>query len=413
MSLIIKKIETDKIANNKTVVKAYVLDEEKYIDERYGFRKHNYVRNEEGLDVLEWTIESDKQHNINPITAESVVAICLPKAIYLNQNIVSEIPVDPVFLANIKFIIKRLVTIPPDLHPLWEYHVKEAKSKFHEITVTAPEAPFVPYYAKDRVGFFFSGGFDAAHTALSIKELTDAIHIVGNPANFPMTDINVELLRKIRPDVQLHKVTAPLYDFTEWFYLSHGCFLGSVGLLFDNMLTSVFVNGTEALPNTDSGSGSPIDHMFSNSKMRFFSYGHGWKVDKYKFIKNNLHKNTVLSLGQCCPVPQHYNPKRNKASNNCSKCAECILNMLDIYSLDMEFDAPTFDWRFLNSWLHDKVKTEPKHHPHFYQVLPMKAAMIRKKNVAIADRLILIYNRFVEKLLLDHPDLSEKGLKTI
>lgn len=410
MSIIIKDISEKRI-DNKIIIDIKVLDEEKRADD-WILKRHNYIRQDDGHDILTCTIESAHLSNIKIDAVESAILFCLPKALIFSQDLVCEYPSDPLFNSNLKFLMKRLVTIPKKLHPLWKYHVLQAKKNLHEINLSLKDGEFEDFKCKDRVGWFFSGGIDAIHTGISVKELTDAIHCVGNPANFPLTETNLFLLKKIRPDVALHKVYTPLYDFTEWFYNSHGCFLGGVGSLFSNLLTSIFINGTEGLEDTDSGSGCPIDHLFSNSKMRFFSYGHSWKVKKYEFIKNNLHKDVILTNGQCCPVPKN-NLKKNSLAKNCSFCAECILNMLDLYSLDLEFSSTMFDWKFFDKWLYDKVKTEPKHHPHFYQVLPMKAQKIKHKNKKMANRLIYLYNKFVEKLLEDHPDLADEGLVTL
>jgi hypothetical protein len=316
-----------------------------------------------------FTVVSEWAQEINPFRPEFAIMAVFDKACLHGHSIKTDYAIDPVFISNLEFFQDRISAPPEQKSFVWEKYDKDWKARLHRVKIISNKDRVLGSSPKTRVGIFYSGGIDSLYSLTSMAEITDAIHVQNTYINKPNSEVALTLLKKIRPNIRVHRVYTPLEerDPQVWSCLTHGTYMYAVGLIFSNYLTSVVFSGTDRIPGAECGTGHDVDYLMSSSRMRFVSCGHMFKYLKTKYMSTLPEANEILSGAHTCPVA--FRDKLNTKRNNCSQCTKCIIDMsfLDAFGL-REAGEIMFDYTDFVA----KAKNLPKNQnePFFYGLLP-------------------------------------------
>jgi len=347
---------------------------------------------------LIFTINSPDLDLILPVDVSPGIIFSLSNAIQTNQDINSKEPVDTVLFDGINHWQDRMLSMPKKDNVYWRKHLQIKKS-FNKIDINVPRKPLYGATMKHRIGLFYSGGADSLYSLLTLKEVSDVVHIQALFMNQAVSERNLKLLRILKPNVVLHRVTVNYGTYLKshgrgssymsdiWTWLDHGIVLASIGSLFSNLLTSIAISGTDRFAGSDCGSGRDIDYLFSSSMLRFMTFGLRSKVVKYKFLAAHPKAKHILTHMQSCP-----HPKPNTV--NCSKCIECILNMLMLDCIGIR--PPAYDFSNFEHKVEKYFATKLKNiHPIVPSALYVVVSEYTKRNnrkmVKICNEMISNY----------------------
>jgi len=317
-----------------------------------------------GYGVLEYNIESENAlellDKIQPITPEFAVMACMPTAMLYGYDIVSRIPIDPVFLSNIRLYVKRMKAYSPETPPLgWELYkygvIDPWKDSLYDVKIQAEENPMLGSVQKTRVGMMGSGGVDSLYTLMGVHEIDDVV-IIKN-MNYPNVVNSINVFKTLRPELRIHVVEVPEFNYNqsdtwEWLTFCHAPFLASAALLFSKYFTSMLISGTDRGKGVEIGSGWDVDYLWSSSHMRFLSYGNVSRFRKIEYLGNHEKADLILKNIHLCS-----DSKQREDKINCSNCWKCLFSMLIIDSLGFRDKATAFDFTdFVENFKNNFIK---------------------------------------------------------
>ena len=300
--------------------------------------------------VLRYNIESEYASELldklQPITPEFAVMACMPLAMLGGCDIISKVPVDPVFLSNMKLYVRRMKAYSPHTPPPgWEFYKHEIidpwKDLLHDVKIQAEEEQMMGATHKTRVGMMGSGGVDSVYTLMGVHEIDDVV-IIKN-MNYPNIVNSLKVFKELRPELRVHVVETNFsYDQSatwEWLTFYHAPFLASVALLFSRYFTSMLISGTDRGPGVEIGSGWDVDYLWSSSLMRFLSYGNVSRFRKIEYLVNHEDAESIFKYIHLC---SDFNQRGENI--NCSKCWKCLFTMLMIDACGFKEKASAFDF---------------------------------------------------------------------
>lgn len=324
------------------------------------------------------TTHPDMLHKLLPVSPEFAVMSVFHEALYNNATIETDMPIDEVFINNIKLFAKRYASMPQETEKVWNYYMVANKQKLNkDVNIVCPLKPIPGASTKLRVGVFFSGGVDSLYTFMGNADITDAIHIENAYINKPNTTAVHSFLHELKPNMPLYIVETPLVetDAARWTQVTHGTYTYAAGLLFGKLLNSIYISGTDRTPGSDCVTGYDTDYLASSSDLRFISFGHCAKWKKVQFLSSLPKQTSEIVFNNMSTCPTAFRKQIGK--RNCSKCLKCLLDMgyYDAFGL-ASYANKMFDYKNFE----DKIKKITLHleEPFFYALLPDLISQYKK-----------------------------------
>jgi hypothetical protein len=275
-------------------------------------------------------------------SGESWALLMLPLASRTGEPIELDLPVDPLFLENVR-----------GLTATWSHWYADLR----QVSILAPTQPAPPSHGK--AAQFFSGGLDSWFTLLRHSESTQRFPQVGHVddvitiqgfGNIPIDqqEENRKLAQSVRETAEHYgKRSLPIATnmrvpmdhawkmaWLRWGPQTHGVALAAAALFLSRRYSAVKIASThrfwESFPY---GSHPMTDTLYSTSRTTF-SHDHALygRPDKIERIAESDY--AVGRLRVC---------NATKAARNCSQCIKCHRMLLCFDSLGLLDKAKSFD----------------------------------------------------------------------
>ena len=287
-----------------------------------------------------WFDYPDAYDHFVDISGDPWLVALLPCAFLDGEDLVLEVPVDPVLLHNTHGILK--------IWGSW-FDDNPANIKIH----SPVSQPSNRHQQQDTL-IFFSGGVDSYFSLLRSIELTKlslvstTIHLATvwgfdiplfNNEGFEIArTIAISASTRYKAnyiEVRTNLREIPAFAFKSKWYaeLTHGAALASVGLLFQTRMRNIIIGSTYDFANLSPWGSHPlVDQLFSTSQTSVVHDGaDSTRVEKTDYI---LHDPDVANSLRVCWG----------SSGNCSKCSKCLRTMVTIDLLGKKDLCHSFDW---------------------------------------------------------------------
>ncbi|MDN4059567.1 hypothetical protein QPK31_15175 [Massilia sp. YIM B02769] len=260
------------------------------------------------------------------------LAILLPLAATLGEDLEIDLPVDPSLLLGVDAVMR-----------LW----RKWYPKMHLVQVRVPHVE--PVHARPTdVASFFSAGVDSTFTVLRRPDATTWITVHG----FDMPLANAEAfeqhqirLARIANDYGKRFVAVATniretrWRHAHWEAVSHGPALTAVGLLFESYFGEILIPSSYDYDSLDPWGSHPLlDTQYSTLRTKFVHDGVALsRTEKIGYLAE--HERAMRELHVC------YRGADSKGQDhqNCSRCEKCYRTMIALDLFGKLDDAILFD----------------------------------------------------------------------
>jgi hypothetical protein len=310
------------------------------------------VRYDDGETENYW-FDLPAEYNVSD-TGNPWVALLLPLAVTIGEDLRISIPVDPVLLDATDDLVKLWKTWYPYLHDIKVYAKTATINPIDNLTTT-----------------FFSSGVDSYFTALQRPRAKNMILTRG--FDMPYKYVSEFKVHFDRLSVSARECGGKLiptatniremrWSKCHWELIGHGPALAAIALLFEKYFSEVYIPSSYEYGSLHPWASHPmVDVLFTTSTLRFIHHGCGYsRTEKIKYLSDFGH---VLSHLHVC---FRGGDGTGQDELNCCNCEKCYRTMIVLELLGKLKSASMFketevnltkvgllygDMRFLNEVL--------------------------------------------------------------
>jgi len=143
--------------------------------------------------AVTFSIGSYNYSDLDSVGIEPAVLAVLSKAMLEGHIIKSKYQIDPVFLSNLGFYVKRMRMEPQVKSKLWLEYIGDFKKRLFFPKIEIKPKDVLGPSTQARVGLFYSGGVDSTYSLITCGELSEVIHVENFNSNYQNSERAIAL----------------------------------------------------------------------------------------------------------------------------------------------------------------------------------------------------------------------------